>query len=336
MKRIFKLVIMAVAALVALSSCTESQRKKALLPNVSGKAGEVVVVIGKMDWEGALGTAVRDVLAADCPYLPQKEPLYTLVDIVPSAFTNIFKVHRNILAFNIDANVVKPGVELRTDVWATPQIVIMVNVPTSEEALRLFNENSTRISSGIEQVERDRVIANTKKYSEASLYPVVKEAFGGSMYFPSGYNLKKKTRDFIWISYETTYTQQGIFIYRYPVVDDQEFTVERIVQRRNEVMKENVPGMFEDSYMITAEAMPGVDYVRYKGRDLAQTRGLWEVHKDFMGGPFVSHSFYSPDGKDIIVTEAYVYAPKYDKRHYLRQVESLLYSWEWSEDEEKK
>ena len=51
-----------------------------------------------------------------------------------------------------------------------------------------------------------------------------------------------------------------------------------------------------------------------------------------MGGPFVSHSFYSKDGKDIIVLEAWVYAPKYDKRQYLRQTESLLYSFEWTKE----
>ena len=51
-----------------------------------------------------------------------------------------------------------------------------------------------------------------------------------------------------------------------------------------------------------------------------------------MGGPFVSHSFYSQDGSEIIVTEAFLYAPRYDKRQYLRQVESLLYSFEWKKD----
>ena len=40
------------------------------------------------------------------------------------------------------------------------------------------------------------------------------------------------------------------------------------------------------------------------------------------------------DNKDIIVLEAFVFAPRYDKRQYLRQVESLLYSFEW-EDESK-
>ena len=35
------------------------------------------------------------------------------------------------------------------------------------------------------------------------------------------------------------------------------------------------------------------------------------------------------DGKDVIVLEAWVYAAKFDKRQYLRQVEALLYSFEW-------
>jgi hypothetical protein len=62
---------------------------------------------------------------------------------------------------------------------------------------------------------------------------------------------------------------------------------------------------------------------------------MWEVQNDFMGGPFVSHSFYSADGSEILVAEAWVYAPQFDKRQYLRQVESILYSWEWKKIQEK-
>ena len=75
------------------------------------------------------------------------------------------------------------------------------------------------------------------------------------------------------------------------------------------------------------------EYFKYKGREFAQVRGLWDVENDFMGGPFVSQSFYSPDGSEVFVAEAFVYAPRYDKRQYLRQVESILFSWEWAEKE---
>ena len=57
-----KKVLLAMMALMALASCKNT---KALLPNVSGKAGEIIVVIEKADWEGNLGTKVRDLLACD-------------------------------------------------------------------------------------------------------------------------------------------------------------------------------------------------------------------------------------------------------------------------------
>ena len=88
--------------------------------------------------------------------------------------------------------------------------------------------------------------------------------------------------------------------------------------------------MFENTYMTTGEFLPPtLRFVKYKDFNFAEVRGFWEVYNDYMGGPFVSHSFYSPDGKEVVVAEAFVYAPKYDKRQYLRQVESLLYSFEW-------
>ena len=143
------------------------------------------------------------------------------------------------------------------------------------------------------------------------------------------------TDDFVWIADEKQYVQQYVMVYRYPVPSQGEvFSMENIINTRNAVMRDNVPGMFEGSYMTTSTAQePTARSLRFKGRDFMETRGFWEVQGDFMGGPFVSHSFYSPDGKDIIVLEAFVYAPRYDKRQYLRQVEALLYSFEWKKDE---
>ena len=72
------------AALLAMVSCDSSKRRQALLPNISGHAGEVIVVIDRADWEGAVGTTLRDTLAQDCKFLPQREPLYSLVNVIPS------------------------------------------------------------------------------------------------------------------------------------------------------------------------------------------------------------------------------------------------------------
>ena len=326
----------AALAIIMLISCSEEKRKKALLPNISGKAGEVVVVIDKNYWEGAVGNTLRDTLACDCPFLPQREPLYTLVNVIPSGFTNIFQLHRNIIVINISNTVKEPGVVFRNDVWAAPQCVIYVNAIDSDSAVMLIQENGSKIAAMLEQAERDRVIRNAKKYEELKLAPIVTEMVGGSPHFPSGYQLKKKTDDFIWITYDTQFTQQSILIYKYPTEEGVEMMdPENLLRANEEILKQNVPGMFENTYMtISPIIKPSVKYMRYKGHEFAEIRGLWEVHNDFMGGPFVAHAFYSPDGKEIIVMEAFVYAPKYDKRHYLRQVESVLYSFEWAKAEE--
>ncbi len=335
MKRFFTYLLAVTAAVLALASCNSRDTRKALLPKISGKAGEVIIVIDKGAWEGSVGITLRDSLAADHPFLPQAEPLYTLVNVAPSGFNNMFKVHRNIVLVNISPDVVEPGVIFRKDVWAAPQCVIGINAPNSDIAVALIKENSQKMITTLEQAERDRVIANAKRYEELSINPVVTELIGGAPHFPSGYQLKSKNSEFIWVTYAPQYVQQSILAFKYPVVEGEEMmSRENLVKDINAMLERNVPGMFDNTYMTIAPGLvPSVKYMKYKGRDFAEIRGLWDVHNDYMGGPFVAHAFYSKDGKEMIVLLAFVYAPKYDKRHYLRQIESILYSFEWGKDD---
>ena len=330
MKRIFIYCATALLALCAIS-CNEQKTRKALLPNISGKPGEVIVVINKGDWEGALGTVLRDSLACDFPFLPQREPMYDLVNVAPGGFTSMFQLHRNIIVTNISTEVTEPGVIYKSDIWAAPQCVIRLNAPTEEAAVEIFRENSVKIKAVLEQAERARIIANTKRYEELGLAPAVTSMAGGSPHFPSGYKLKKKTDDFIWITYSTQFTEQSILVYKYPVEEGKQMmSPENLVNAQSRMMQDNVPGMFENTYMIISPVIaPSVQYKKYGAHEFAELRGLWEVHNDYMGGPFVTHAFYTPDGQNIIMLQAFVYAPKYDKKNYLKQIESVLYSFEW-------
>ena len=56
MKRIVKIAALA-AMVLALAGC-KGRNRGPLLPNVSGKAGEIVVVIDKDNWEGEIGNAL--------------------------------------------------------------------------------------------------------------------------------------------------------------------------------------------------------------------------------------------------------------------------------------
>ena len=332
MKKILKWMALA-ACILVLAGC-KGKRNAQLLPNVSGKAGEIVIVIDKDNWEGNIGGALRELLASDCPYLAQREPLFNLTNVPPGSFNNMFRMHRNIVILNINPQNANVGIVYKRNQWAQPQAVVQISAYDEPGALQMIAESESRIPEFFEQAERDRIIANAILYEEVSLRPAVEQLTGGCLHFPSGYKLRKATDDFLWIADEKQYTNQTVLIYKYPALEADNFTLENIISRRNRVMQDNVPGMFDGTYMTTSQAvLPTVQSMSFRGLDFMQTRGFWEVEGDFMGGPFVSHSFYSQDGKDIIVLEAFVYAPKYDKRQYLRQVESLLYSFEWKNNE---
>lgn len=331
MKRFFVLA----TALLALVGC--GGNGKGLLPNVSGKAGEVVLVIEKEAWEGNLGAEVRGLLAADCPYLAQREPMFNVVNVPVGNFNNMFKVHRNILILNINPQLTETGTVYRHDVWAHPQAVVQVNAYDEEEALALVRTDGEKLVEFFEQAERDRIIANSIRYEERSLQEPVETLTGGIIHFPSGYKLKKRTADFVWISDDKQYTYQDVLVFRYPATGRDDFAEATLLGHIDGILRDNVPGMFDNTYMTTSEAAPvRLQSLTWRHLAFMQVRGFWEVYNDFMGGPFVAHAFYSRDGRDIIVLYAFVYAPRYDKRQYLRQVESLLYSFEWTGPEDVK
>lgn len=310
-----------------LSGACQKEQKPQILPAISGKAGEVEIVSSKAVWESEAGNAVRTVLQAEYPYTPQKESKYRIYNVPPEGFVNVFRLHRNILYLHI-ADTCAQKLSISRNVWAEPQTMITVFAPDEASAAEIILQQDARICETFEDAERERVIYNARKFENAALADAIRSQFGGSPWFPSSYTMKKRTDNFVWISYETTYTTQGIFIYRFPYTGQEQFTAEALVAKRNEVMKEHVPGQLDGSYMITNPVItPGYYQKSYKGREFTEIRSLWETQNDYMGGPFISDAFRSADGKDVIVIEGFVYAPKYDKRDYLRQVEALIYSW---------
>jgi hypothetical protein len=172
------------AIVLCVVSCKNSEMK--LKPEISGKAGEVIVVVDKSFWETEVGAELRGFLAKDYPMIPQREPSFTLINIPPNAFTSMLQIHRNIIIINIDKKQAESKVELKEDVWSSPQIVVIVNAPDVTSALSVIKQQQEVIYSAIDQAERNRIIRNSKIYEEKSLRELVSSEFGGSPFFPKG------------------------------------------------------------------------------------------------------------------------------------------------------
>lgn len=318
-------------AIMSLSSCANKKADPSkYLPSISGNAGDVLIVINKAHWEGEIGTRLREILACEYPHLPQREPYFILYNTPHSEFSGSFLVHRNIVMVNISNETDSSKIILGKNIWAKPQLVIKINAKTEKEAADMIRNNGELIANTIEQAERDRIMNNSKRYQDASVREAVIANIGGSPYFPRGFTMKTNKPDFMWISQETTHVNQGILIFKYPYTGEDQFCADSLKQKLNDLWKKNVPGMRDDSYMTFNKlGEPGIKNMTYHGMTFTEVRGLWEVENDFMGGPLICHVFPDKTRDNIIILNAFVYAPKYDKRKYLRQVESIIYSFEW-------
>lgn len=330
-QKILNSILFAMFLAAALTSCAnKAADPHKYLPSITGNAGEVLVVIDKNHWEGVPGSRLREVLASEYPYLPQREPYFRLYNTPASEFKGAFMVFRNIVIVNISEDTDSSGVVVRQNAWAKPQVVVTINAEDAEDASEVILRNSKWITDVIEQAERDRVITGAKLYEDAAVREAVTANIGGSPYFPKGFTIKKNTPDFMWISQETTHVNQGILIFKYPYESEDQLTPESIIAKLGDLWQANVPGMRENSYMIFNKMfVPSVTPIVYKGMNMIEVRSLWEVENDYMGGPLVCHIFPDKERKNLIVLNAFVYAPKYDKRKYLRQVESIIFSFEW-------
>ncbi|MDD2278964.1 MAG: DUF4837 family protein [Bacteroidales bacterium] len=329
---------LAVAFVVLNQSCDKgTQGRKSMLPNVTGAAGEVIVVLDKSVINDSISKTIKTILEEEFPMIPQSEPIFDAVIIPSSGFSDIFKSHRNIVIVKVDNSFNEAKIIAQHDVWASPQTLINIvgrTYPAIEEMLKVEKDRLIQI---LEQAERDRVVQNAEKFEEESIRALLEKKFGVSVSFPKGYKINLDTTNFVWISNETTSTSQGVFIYEYPYTETNTFSVDYLVAQRNNFIHKFVPGPSGNSYMSTETIIPPkFSPLMYKGRYFGQLRGLWTVIGHPMGGPFISLTTIDEVNNRVVTIEGYVFAPKFKKRNYVRQVEALLLSIKFPEIEENK
>ncbi len=328
MRSTIKLLII-VVLIASMGACKKgSKGQRSLLPNVTGSANEVLLVLPKPLMTDSVGITYNEILTKEFPYLPQSEPIFDLISIPPEAFNDIFKSYRNIILHVVSEKHPKARLILKRDVWASPQTVLQVVGPSYKAINTLIAQEKDKITAIFEQAERDRVIQNATKYEDQNISTILGKQLNISLKVPKGYTVRKQTDKFVWLSLETPKISQGLIIYTFPYTEKNTFSAEYLLKKREETVKQ-IPGPTDGTYMITSTAYPpNFSAMMYRDRYFGMLRGLWDVHKHPMGGPFISFSTLDEKRQTIVNIEAYVYAPGGKKRNYLRQVESLVYTLE--------
>lgn len=333
MKLNYFLILVLVGSVVL--SCKPSN-PDALKPQPSGAPGDLVVVMNNSHWQSEAGDTLIKVLTRPIDALPSPEPMFNVIHCTHSSFGPSFKSQRNIIITKIGRDQPEPKILVQKAPFSKTQIVISILAPTREDFIALVDTSRDNLVSLINEVERKRLTSVNEKKINSKISEVLANKHHISLSVPDAYKLDMQQTDFVWLSHEYRDIIQGIFIYTYDYTDELTFTRDFLVEKRNEILREYVPGELAGSYMTTEPLYPPLFFeYRLEGRYTAEMRGLWRVEEGLiMGGPFMSITQLDERRNRVITVDGFVFAPAYKKREYLRQIEAVVLSLDIINDQE--
>ncbi|MFZ4399781.1 MAG: DUF4837 family protein [Bacteroidales bacterium] len=322
----YRFMLLIAITAILITACDKKPGEK---PSSSGKTCEILLVADKSLIDGAINDSLKAFFMQEQQGLNQSEPLFTMPLLSVSAFEDaeMFQAHRNIIMININDSC-KEKLDIMKNFKSKPQIVFILNAPNKEAFLHLFAEKKEMIKNTFDETERIRINQAFKAVEEVGTRNAVSKIFNFSMVFPNGFKVAKKTRDFAWIRQESKEYSEAVLIYTCPYTDKKQLNTQHIIDLRDSLTKQYVPGPTEGSYMTTEKEFgPTSKEINFNGKYAIEIRGLWKLKGDFMGGPFINYTFVDEKNNRIIMLDGFLYSPKKPKRDLLKQIESIIYSY---------
>ena len=300
--------------LITALSCSDNQQK--LLPASSGNINNISVVTNDELWEGAVGEVIRENFGRPIYGLPQIEPIFSLSHIPSKVFSGFATKSRTILKIDVSEN---EGVFNFKNTYASPQRIIQITANSPDKIIEIINENLNSIYSTMyfnEIQEKQRRISKNLNKTET-----IKNNTGVSLKFPSAYRVAKADTNFVWIRRDIETGSVNLFIQR-----QRNQTEQSIIEKRDSISKIYIPGPVENTHMSTDLIYtPNTQEINVGGKQVFETRGLWEIEGQFMAGPFLNFQIKLGDD-DFIMLDGFVYSPGSTKREYIFELEAIMRS----------
>lgn len=299
-----------------------------IMPNITGGAGEVLVVMDQFNWENSAGEILQDILKEEFHGLPQSEPLFDVIQVTAASFDGVYQFHRSIVLTTV-ASGLEPNIRYRENVWAKPQIMVQIEAPTGGALKELISENEQQIRGFLVQYDRKRLMNVYNESKDPAIQKDIANHHQIRLAIPRGYNMDFSNEEYTSVSIESPDLSQVIQVYDYPASGPEDLNIPNIIEKRNSFTQKYVKGPRDGSYMVIARMFEPIGYdLRNNNQDVVELRGLWDLENGYMGGPFVSHSVYDAGRGRIVTVDGYIYHPNQKKRVKVKQLEAIIYSME--------
>jgi len=307
----------------------------------TGNIDEIVVIMEHQDWKGGLGDTVRHYFTQSYDLLPQYEPIFDVRYLKPEGFTSILTAARNVVIFdvinrdqstrlaldlfgreNID---VKENVLGKSDYYAKGQQILYVYAKTRDELIDYIHQNNGAL---VRQVADNEItkLKNTVYLGgeDKALSKEINEKLDINIAIPRGYQVAANEDNMVWLRFDTEKYTANLWIQNFENTSQAD---DFGINSRNQFGRAYVIGSTPGSYMTTEDL---IDYFQTKrtanGKARIESRGLWKMSADFLGGPFLNYCVADSSKNRTVVVDAFVMAPSNKKRQIMRQMEMLMNS----------
>ncbi len=330
-------------------------------PDAVGKEGEITIVIDSTRWQGPVGDAIRETVGELIGTLPAPERSFDLRQVtlesqgmldrvttlknlvfvaVLSDSTNEARFMRSRLGEGAAEAIRERGgaAVYKENVWRRGQQVAYVTAETPEELIRTLQQEGQSLRYVFNEITRTRVREDMfDRGRQQDLEALLMERHGFAVNVQHDYVIAKDTLNTIWLRRVLPDTWRGLLVHYWENADPSLLAPEWIYRMRDSLAREYLQGNLGDYALIDRRRPLETENINFIDRYGFETRGLWYmvseaadgslVQNQAMGGPFVTYAFYDEPSARIYLIDGMVFAPGYEKREFLRQMEVIAYTF---------
>lgn len=319
-----RLQILSVLCLFWFSSCRDSSKSddSLFLPKSTGNPLEILLVIGKDLYEGPVGQMLLSELQRPVLGLPQAEPAFKVVQVEPQNFESLLKRSHLVMVVELDTVL---DAQTAKNIWARPQRVLSYKGRTPGELMTTIEHKLKVDLVALKRFESELIVSKLAK--QKADVGKLQRKWGFEWQLPASFQLSTNLEHVSVYWSRNRKSDQGFIVYERPLISDSQVLGGDIIKARDSICKLYIPGEFKGTYMTTVKEFPPViTPTEISGLYALEARGLWEVHGDKMGGPFVSYSLFDEAKGKILVIEGFVFAPEMRKRNLIFELEAYMHS----------
>lgn len=353
MDLIKKIIFLSSIALLAWSCSAEQQKRFEPMPNAYGNVNNIVIIADQTMAESAPGDTLSYYLSAAYPILPQPEPLFdikiyspvqvtsqkerrelrtylVLADLSDQKSAATALVKKDLGEENIRKAVEKNGYATKVikDRWATGQILIYIFANDKKLLLENVQKSFPGILQRINEHDKTQVMATAYfKGDNRALEKEIYDTLGVRMRLPKDYTKAAfdEERNLFWLRYDQQEYIYNILIHKQPYKSESQFTREGLI-----AMRDTLGQLVSTSEPDTRMVVNDVDLPLYvkgatiNGNFALEAKGIWEIENDFMGGPFVSYLIHNANTDELVMVDAFLFAPGKSKREPIQTLENII------------